>query len=100
MNSFEQCATFKGVISPILAMVSTFVLKYTGKSIGITVSIVVSLVQGVFILAWTPNKDQAYVIFLMVMGFAFTQPNSVSQVRGIILVSDHLQKNNSLTHLV
>lgn len=40
----------------------------------------------IFMLTWIPNQAQAYVVILMVIGFAVSHSISNSQVRGIVNV--------------
>ena len=55
-----------------------------GVMVGIVFMLMGLLCECIFILAWTPNFSESLnVIYFMVIGFAFTQSVSNSQIRGM-----------------
>jgi hypothetical protein len=40
-----------------------------------------ALANAIFMLSWTPNIDESYVLFIMVIAFAFTDCLATAQVR-------------------
>ena len=60
-----------------------YVLRYAGKTSGIVFMLNISLTQCIFILSWTPNQNDIYVLFLMILGFALSQSIANGQVRGL-----------------
>ena len=53
-----------------------------GVMVGIVSMIMIVFAQCIFILAWTPNQIDSYVVYLMMIAFAFTQSVANSQIRG------------------
>ena len=54
-----------------------------GVMVGIVFMLMVILCVNIFILAWSPNFTESYVIYFMVVGLALTQSISNSQIRGL-----------------
>ena len=43
--------------------------------------LMVALSNAIFMISWTPNVDESYVLFVMALAFAFTDCLATSQVR-------------------
>ena len=65
----------------------SYVLKYIGTTSGIIFMLMVALCQNILILSWTPNPNQPLWVFLIVVGFAFSQSVSNGQVRGTLYIT-------------
>lgn len=51
----------------------TYFLKAVGVQIGIVFMLMISMIQCVFILSWTPNPETGQVlVFMMAVGFALS----------------------------
>ena len=68
-----------------------FVLKNIGSSNGIFLMLSASFIQCIFIISWTPNVENSYVIYLMMVCFAFSQSMASGQVRALYGV--YIQNN-------
>jgi hypothetical protein len=52
-----------GSLASVISFGMTYFLKYVGVQIGIVFMLMISLMQCVFILSWTPNPEGAKVLF-------------------------------------
>jgi hypothetical protein len=74
----------KGALGSFLCLLFGFVLMNIGVMTGIIFLLMTALANCIFMITWTPNPAKNYVIFLIVIGFAFSHSISNSQIRGII----------------
>ncbi len=92
MKSFATCLLgvsyvgWTNIIFGGVGSVITFGMSYLLKSVGIMPGIVfmimMSLIQCVFMLAWTPVPNSSALIYAMAIGFALSQSVANGQVRG------------------
>jgi hypothetical protein len=59
-----------------------YVIKYIGSTGGIILMLSISFARSIFVISWIPEKEQLYVIYFMVAGFAVSQSVGSGQVRG------------------
>ena len=76
-----------GLLGSILSLILGFFLKRTGPVPGILIMLSASFCQCIFDLAWLPNVNSSFLIFLMVVGLALSQSIASGQVRGIDLIN-------------
>jgi hypothetical protein len=75
-----------GVVASIFSLVMGYILKSIGTEAGIVFMLMVAFAQNLFMLAWTPDINQTYIIFLLAFGFGISQSIGYGQVRGIFKI--------------
>ena len=74
-----------------------YVIKYIGPASSIVFMLSISFARCIFVISWIPDKEQLYVIYLMVVGFAVSNSVGTGQVRGKkSLILNIKQKKNFL----
>lgn len=72
-----------GVLGCVLSFVMGYVIKYIGSTGGIILMLSISFARSIFVISWIPEKEQLYVIYFMVAGFAVSQSVGSGQVRAL-----------------
>jgi hypothetical protein len=74
---------FQGVLSSIFSLLTGVAVKHVGLKVGIVFMLLVSAAINIFILSWTPDPEQVFVVFLLSAGYAMSQSIAKSQVTGL-----------------
>ena len=63
---------------------------------GMVFMLMIAFAQNLFMLAWTPDINQTYIIFLLAFGFGLSQSIGYGQVRGIFKMETFALIGNSI----
>jgi hypothetical protein len=85
-NDYDLMIFQKGIFGSLISFAMTFLLKYIGVQTGIVFMLMSSLIQCVFMLAWTPVPNNSVLIFMMAVVFALSMSVYFGQIRGIIML--------------
>lgn len=72
-----------GAFSSIFCGISGYQAKYIGTQTTIFSMLMMAMMNAVFMLSWTPDHDQNYVIFIMAIVFSYTVGLATSQIRAV-----------------
>ena len=75
-----------GAVGSILSLIMGYILKNVGTEAGMVFMVMVAFAQNVFMVSWTPDINQTYIIFLLAFGFALAQSIGYGQIRGIFKI--------------
>ncbi|RMZ98195.1 UNC93, partial [Brachionus plicatilis] len=72
-----------GGMASIFSLISSKIIKHVGMQTIMVMMFMGALINSMFMISWTPDKDASYVIFLMAVAFAFTNSLATAQARAV-----------------
>lgn len=70
-------------MASLFSLISSKIIKHIGMQTIMVMMLMGALINSVFMISWTPDKQASYVIFIMAVAFAFTNSLATAQVRAV-----------------
>jgi len=81
-NNRSYLFCYQGLLGFVLCILMSYLLRYIGSMACIIFVQMTTFAVSIFMLSWTPNPEQNYAIYLVVVAFCVSQSISNGQIKG------------------